>query len=449
MNKKSKLLVNLAKKNILIKKGNKIYLKFDSFKLFEIEEVFFWDRDHNDVLILKKDKVMFEYWIKQDLLIPPWHTHWFQLRDNFLLKLNNNLLKILLDRAIKKANNIYKLCEYLEMSTPSFYDVYNNKRIMISVKKFRRLLTYLDIPYTKFNNKIEYTKKGSKISIQNPKFPINLNSEHGAYILGSIVSDGCIYIDKEARGVIRTKYSTSEKESITSFIDSINKIYGKVHIQKEFVRNCETLRIGSSIVGDTLLKIGAILGHKAEVDGNVPWIIEFGSKNLKKHYLQSVFSDEASIYIGKKSYQGYIILSRYKRLGKLTKKQKDKLTRLEKYMSVSKFPTGHINKKIPIKRALEKIKGNNHISILLNSVPNLLLGESKILDDFNIKHRIWSRSLSKTSAGNYSLCCDLFINKKDSIIRFYKEIGFSLSNKQEKLIKLIKFMSNKNGIKTI
>lgn len=437
MNKKSKLLVNLVDKNILIKNGKKLYLKAGSFKLFEINKTFLEKRDWDEILIIGNDDIVFEYWIKQDLFIPPWETHWFQLKDSFLLKLKGNLLNKLLCRGVKKAGNLYKLCKFLDMTEPSFYNMLKNKVIMISVKKLKRLSNYLDVNYILINNKIEYTKKGSKVSIMNPKFPINLNSKYGALLLGCIVSDGCIYIDKKARDVIRTKYSTSEKESIKSFIDSINKIYGKVHIQKEDIRNCEIIRIGSSIIGNTLFKVGAILGHKAKVDGCVPWLIRYGPETLKVHYLKSVFSDEASIYIGKKPSSSFLVLSRYKHLNDLTKKQKKELTKLEKQMSVREFPTGHTTRSLTIKKTLGFIKEDKDLLNHLNSVPKLLLGESNLLNGFNIKHRIWNRSLNITPSGNYSVCCDLYINRKKSLLEFYEKIGFSLSCKQKKFIKLI------------
>jgi hypothetical protein len=306
---------------------------------------------------------------------------------------------------------------------------------MISVKKLRRLLNYLNMPYIDLNDEIEYTKKGSLISINNIKFPINLNCEQGAFLLGCIVSDGCIYKDKKSRGVLRTKYSTNEKESIVSFVNSISKIYGKVHMNKEIVRTCTILRIGSSIVGGCLIKAGAILGHKARNDGELPWLIRYKRK-LQKHYLRASFSDEASVYFGKPS---YIVISRYKHIADLNKEQLNSLNEIEKEMVSRKFPTGHINKSITVKRLLKNINDPS-LRKKIKSIPNLLKGESGLLKNFNIEHRIWNRSLNKTSLGNYSLCCDLFINKKESLKKFYKEIGFDLSSKQEKLIKIIKNM---------
>ncbi|MBD3249847.1 hypothetical protein GF336_07405 [Candidatus Woesearchaeota archaeon] len=108
-------------------------------------------------------------------------------------------------------------------------------------------------------------------------------------------------------------------------------------------------------------------------------------------------------------------------------------------MKSHRFPTGHIAKSITVKKALEII--NDHeLKSKIKSVPNLLLGESNILESFDIEHRIWNRSLNKTHLGNYSLCCDIFINKKESLMKFYNKVGFDLGSKQEKLIKIIKNM---------
>ena len=116
-------------------------------------------------------------------------------------------------------------------------------------------------------------------------------------------------------------------------------------------------------------------------------------------------------------------------------------------MTSTKFPTGHINKSITVKRILDLLK-NNNISTMLKSPPRLLLQESRLLEEFGIENRLWSRKLTKTDLGNYSVCHDLFINKNKSIIKFYKEIGFSLKKKQEKLIKIVKNINN-NGFKTV
>ncbi|MBU0470416.1 MAG: hypothetical protein KKA62_03295 [Nanoarchaeota archaeon] len=216
----------------------------------------------------------------------------------------------------------------------------------------------------------------------------------------------------------------------------VDKLYGKVHINKEFIRNCTILRIGSSIVGESLLKVGAILGQKAAKDKEIPWLVKKGTKEMKAYYLKAVFDDESSVYKNKNKNNGYLVLSRYRHLKDLTRKQEKELKRVESFMSVGKFPTGHIRKTIPIKRSFKFIEDKDLIE-KLRRPPKLLQGESKLLNEFEINHRLFGRCLTKTHKGKYSICFDLFINQKDSLTKFYKYIGYSLVRKQKKLISLV------------
>lgn len=378
--------------------------------------------------------------------IPSWETHWFQLKDNFLVELKEDLLSELIAKGMNKAGNLNLLSKELTLTAPTFYNFINKeKHKMISVLKLKRLLKYLDIDFSYINNKVKLTKKGSVISIENPRFPILLNTIEGAYLLGLIVSDGCIYRDGKAGNQLRTKYAAGEAESENIFVNIINTIYGNVHIQREFARNCAMLRIGTSIIGESLVKVGGIIGNKASVDAEVPWLILKGDKKLKTSYLKAAFGDESSVYKEKKRDCGYIILSRYRHLPLLNQKQEQELQSLEKYMLSHEFPTGHINKTMPLKKAREIIKDQQLIEELYKA-PKLLQGESKMLTGLGINNRLFGRYLTKTHRGRYSLCFDLFINQKDSLKKFYKEIGFSLSRKQQKLVQLI---GGENALKSI
>ncbi len=366
-----------------------------------------------------------------------YETNWYDFKDSFLLELKDDLLKTLINLGKKKAGNLNLLCKDLNLSAPTFYNLINKKGVkMVSILKLKKLSNYLNIPYNHINDKIKMTKKGKVISIVNPKFPISLNNKWGAYLLGLIVSDGCIYVDKKARNQIRTKYAAGEEQSAENFIQVITQIYGNVHIQKEFIRNCIILRIGTSIVGDSLLKAGAIIGQKAAENGSLPWIVKQGNKEMKSNYLKAAFDDESSVYKEKERNCGYIILSRYKHLTHLSNKQKEELNKVNYLMKDRTFPTGHITKSMTIKKLLELITDKQLIQ-MLNEPPNLLQDEANLLLEFGIQNRFFCRCLTKTHLGKYSVCYDLFINQKNSIKKFYKDIGYSLTRKQEKLKLLV------------
>ena len=364
---------------------------------------------------------------------PNWETHWFQLRENTLLKLKGTLLTNLIKRSIKKAGNLNKLTKEINLSYPSFSYALNKKSLFVSVKKLKKLADYLEINYNYFNNKIIETKKGEKISIENPKFPFNLKTKQGAYLLGFIVSDGTIYKDKKARNVCRTKYSSNDQESIDKFIKAIETVFGKVHIQREFIRKNTYLRIGTSIIADSLLKVGAPLGNKTKNNNYIPWLIR-DNQNLRKYYLKAVFTDEGSSY-GNKKYNPYISLTRYNRINNLlTEKEIDKLNNVvEPLMKENIFPTGHITKSISFPKIKNKISKNIYNKLIKEGISNLLLDESKLLNEMGIKTNIHITRLSKTPLGFFSLVSTLVICRKQSVLKFYKEVGFLLSRKQNKL----------------
>jgi intein-encoded DNA endonuclease-like protein len=152
--------------------------------------------------------------------------------------------------------------------------------------------------------------------------------------------------------------------------------------------------------------------------------------------LRAAFDDEYSVYKEKKRNCGYIILSRYRHINELTRKQRVELEKLDPLMSTRRFPTGHISRAITIKRGSQLIKDKQLLKELRNA-PKLLQDESSMLDEFGIDNRLFGRCLTKTHLGRYSLCFDLFVNRKSSLKKFYKEVGFSLSRKQAKLAQLV------------
>lgn len=106
-------------------------------------------------------------------------------------------------------------------------------------------------------------------------------------------------------------------------------------------------------------------------------------------------------------------------------------------MSSRKFSTGHISKSMSLKKAHKNIKDTILLKEL-NLLPKLLFGESELLSEFGIKHRTFGRCLTKTHLGRYSVCYDIYINRKESLNKFYKDIGYSLDRKQNKLLNLIR-----------
>lgn len=134
-------------------------------------------------------------------------------------------------------------------------------------------------------------RKGKKYSIMNPRLPFNLQCEDGAYLIGCLLSDGTIYIDKKARGITRLKYSSSDTESTERFIEKLNNIFGTVHIQIENNGRNAYLKVGSSAVSKAFIRVGVPVGNKTSQECRIPCFIK-SNNILLRAYFQAIFSDE-------------------------------------------------------------------------------------------------------------------------------------------------------------
>lgn len=354
----------------------------------------------------------------------PWEVNWYQLRDNEILGLKGNLLRELINLGVKKAGSLNQLSKSIKMSNGQLWFALNKPPKLVSVRKLMRLALYLGIKYDHFNDKISEIRKGKIASIKNPKFPFNLAIKEGAILLGNIVSDGSIYIDKQARDVMRTKYSAGTQEELENFVNNINKVFGEVYFQKEENRNSTYLKIGSSIVAESLCKAGAPVGNKTETNPSLPWLIKHGSEELKIAYLRAIFDDEGCPAGG--GGFPYLTLTRIIHINNyLTLAQKKLLKGLERFMKKIKFPSGYEMKSID----LTKLK---QFPFLFKIKPKILEEESEMLASVGIGNRIRNDRLGLTKGGKYSISSELRIYKKAGVLNFYKKINFGLSKKKEK-----------------
>ena len=359
------------------------------------------------------------------------NLNWYDLKDTEILYLDIAEIRNLINKGIEKSGSLSKLC--LKINTAQFYNILKNNE-GISVKTLKKLMIYLQIDFCTINEKIQEIRKGNICSIKNPKFPISFDNKRLGVLAGHLMSDGCLYYDKSRKNLIRTKYYSDVKEGMDNFICDINEVFGTVHFNIINERNCLTIRIGSGVVGEFFRIAGVTIGKKYVINDHMPWVVSQGSRETKQLYLSAVFDDEGSV--GKSLYP-YVILSRNIHIN-LTKREKKILENCIDPVMISRlFPTGHLTKMISIGLLKQTLKSKTYkrlLSKILNSKPNVLIDESRMLkEDFDINNSVYVISLARTSNGNYSVKSSLVIRNKKDIIKFYKEIEFSLSRKRIKL----------------
>jgi len=358
---------------------------------------------------------------------------WHEMKESEMLYLSENAINFMVDKGVNKTGSLSRLCQ--KINSNQLYRIIK-KNGGISVKILKKLLQYCDIEYNLINNEIIEIRKGNIPSIRKPKFPIDLLNPTIGYLLGHIVSDGCLYFDNSRENLIRTKYCGDDQEGITLFLSAITDIFGEVHYNKEFIRNCHQIRIGNGVVGEVLRLAGAPVGKKYKLNEGLPLAVEKGDIEIKRQYLKAIFDDEGSIGIARHKFP-YLILSRNIHL-KITTEERYILSKyILPLMKTRFFPTGHSAGIIPI-RLLRKILMQEHADGLLRKIelskPKLLIDESVLLINyFGITNQTYVIALHLTNNGYLSLQSCLVIRKKQDVLKYYKEIGFSFMKKQNKL----------------
>lgn len=374
--------------------------------------------------------------------------NWYDLRDRQYLYLKKGILKKLIEEGIKEVGgSTSKLQKQLNSSVP--YDIYKKDMKGISIKKLKQLLTYINKEYDSINNEILEIRRG-KNSIKNPKFPINLFNKKIGSIMGNLVSDGWLSYDKSRKNYIRTTYCSGDEQAINMFTQNIKDIFGEVHFNQGYLRNSTVIRSGNSILGETLRRVGGTVGKKYKLNRGIPWIVKKGNKEIKKSYLSSIFDDEGSV--GKNGFP-YVILSRNVHI-QLNNKEKYTINRfVVPLMKSNLFPTGHVTRRISIRLLKQILKEKKEYKILrkiLNSKPKILIDESNLLKtEFDINNYTYVISLQLTSNNNYSVQSCMVIRNKKEIIDFYKNIGFNLSRKQNKLKNILIEHGGKIGVEFV
>ena len=357
--------------------------------------------------------------------------NWYNLKDYEIVYIERSTIKELINVGAKKAGSLSKLG--IKLNSMQIYNLLKNYE-GISVKILKRLLDYLGLGYSIINNKILEIRKGFKTSIKNPKFPIDLSDSRIGYLLGHLASDGCLYYDKSRKNFIRTKYCSDDQEGINLFMQTLNEVFGIVHFNQESIRNCIQIRIGNGIVGEALRKAGAVVGKKYVINENIPKIVKNGNKEIKRQYLKAIFDDEGCV--GRNNFP-YLTLSRNIHVNFDDKEKEILKNFVVALMKTNYFPTGHTTGRIQIRRLKEVLTNLNQIELLnkiLNSKPKILVDESKLLEnDFGIENKIYVMSLQLTTNGNFSIQSCMVIQHKKSVVKFYKEVGFSFTKKQNRL----------------
>ncbi len=317
--------------------------------------------------------------------------HLSDISDNLFIRLNNEgsevLSKLISSLHSKDANSIKSIKNYLK-----------HKDRFISLKNLKKVIGESRI--NEIENcikEIKTTKSGIGKSTKKPKFPINLNTEFGAILIGNFPDTA-----------IKSGYFRSKDKELLDELEKYFSIYvGKV--EPTIWRSHGYYNMHLSPLVKILYKLSGLKTNNKQIITNngLPYWTYFSSGHFQRLLLRKLWDTEGSAPVNKKMCLGQSTV------------------------------LNEINEDIPFyPRRKSFVKCKNKIKIF-NAPPNLLVSIQLLLYKFEIISYIKPHRLYKKKNG--AVVCDwhLLIIRYSNIKNFYDKVGFGLKRKQIKLKKCL------------
>jgi len=292
---------------------------------------------------------------------------------------------------------------YVELEKTLRMDAYGlsktakGDRNTITVGNLLKLLDKIELPYNTLTPYIRAVGGGGFEAIVNPKFPFNMYCPEGARLLAAALKDGHIEKDRH-----RFKYTNYDPENLRIVTEAVQKIVGDVKPFPIYDLNGrqDGIKFGSVIIGEMLLRAGAVEGRKTEQDYHLPSMIKYGYYMIKNAYFEHAIRDDGSI-------DNRIRLSN---AHEIESKMSSEHRRLMKHIHWKKtrLPSGRTELYANLKEGLEDDIPNklrpvyeNFLMKIDNEwVPKNIIEEKEIIEKtYNVKARIVLNKIYKGERG--------------------------------------------------
>jgi hypothetical protein len=371
---------------------------------------------------------------KENKLAPPYETPWYALPRTTTIYLDKEYQRQLFDDAKEKAGGIVGLQRELDKKgahahRDSLYDYWSGRAKGMFTEKLIPILTYLGRDPDEINKHTKALGKGQAIT--NPKLPFKLDTNDGSLLIGARLGDGTLYT-VEGRGP-RFSYRNNDEEQRNRVAQSLTNVFGEINTKyihyTERGRDRSLLTTLPEIVGQVLVRAGAVSGEVVKQNPAVPTFIQQGIRELKREYLRQVFGDEGTA----NSMMNTVEMSRAEDITpRLSDRLEKRLIHLSEGWQKSIYPQGTEQRYCGLNELPSDIQ-----RALKPECPQLLKSEGKmLLEDFGIEPKMAATRIYAREDG-FSVTWKLRISKGD-VSNFYNEIGFPQHRKQRKLTDILK-----------
>ena len=259
------------------------------------------------------------------------------------------------------------------------------------------------------------SKKGPGINL--PKLPFRFDTPSSTKLEAAFNSDGTIELNPAKRGHVR--YYNNEVVLRKLVIECAKDVFGDIYVKEVKEKDGGHYVELAVIAGDVLKLVGISEGRKAKTNPHVPSnVLGSHRPEILQSYMQQSFDDEATVEFTPFNIRRGFTRAVTKHCSvDVTKRVRNFTTRAGTYLSFKEVP-------LSIKPAI------------LVTPPNLLVDEQNLLKKFDIRARIYPKTLYCAKDG-IRIIWELRITDRESLTNFWKNIGFKHPLKAAKLNEMI------------
>jgi len=290
-----------------------------------------------------------------------------------------------------------ELEKILRMDADGLRKTAKGERNTMTVGNLLKLLDKLELPYNTLTPFIRAVGGGGFEAIVNPKFPFNMYCPEGARLLAAALKDGHIERDRH-----RFKYTNYDPENLRIVTEAVQKIVGDVKPFPIYDVNGRQsgIQFGSVIIGEMLLRAGAVEGRKTEQDYHLPLMIKYGDYAFKNAYFEHAIRDDGIIDNRIRLSNAHEVESRMSSEHRI----------LMEYIhwKITRLPSGRIEYyanlidglKYDLPIELRTVYDDFLLKIMDEWVPKYMLEEKKIIEKtYNVKAKIVLNKIYKGERG--------------------------------------------------
>jgi len=361
-------------------------------------------------------------------------TEWTQIHMKHVLTLKEGKLTEMFLEAKKlfptekSPQGSYKgLAKALGMDDRDPRYIIEERRDSITVGNMMKLMDILKVPYETLTPYIKSVGSSSyKEAIVNPKFPINMENVYGARLLAAALKDG----DVTTGGHIfeYSNYDPKNREIVT---EAVRHVFGDIEPGPTYDRKGKQngIHFTSAVIGEALLKAGAVEGKKTEQDYHLPYMVKFGNSAISNSYFEHAIRDDGSIDYKRK------------RISLMGAREIESKVKLDHRVIINHLPKGETT--LPSEKKENYIVFSKHLREELPSelrlvyddlvskmedewVPTILKEEKEAIERiYGVKAKIIPKQIYMGEKGNLRGKWEIRVQGKEAVTKMIKQLDLA------------------------